>query len=91
MAKSIHTHLMFEGSCEEALDLYVSVFPNSEITEINRFEEGDFAGKVMIATAIINGMKVTANDSPQPHDFSFTPSMSFFVECESEEELKAAF
>ncbi len=91
MAKSIHTHLMFEGSCEEALDLYVSVFPNSEITEINRFEEGDFAGKVMIATAIINGMKVTAIDSPQPHDFSFTPSMSFFVECESEEELKAAF
>ena len=91
MTKSIHTHLMFEGNCEEALNLYVSVFSNSEITDITRFEEGDHAGKVMMATCMINGAKVTALDSPQPHDFTFTPSMSFFVECESEDELKAAF
>lgn len=91
MAKTIHTHLMFEGCCEEALNLYVNVFPGSEISEISRFEEGDHAGKVMIATAVINGKKITAIDSPQPHDFTFTPSMSFFVECESEDELRTAF
>lgn len=91
MAKSVHTHLMFEGSCEEALTLYMRVFPNSEITDITRFEEGDNAGKVMMATCTINGTRVTAIDSPMPHDFTFTPSMSFFVEYESEDELKAAF
>ena len=91
MAESIHTHLMFEGSCEEALDLYVSVFPNSEITDITRFEEGDHVGKVMIASCMINGTKVTAIDSPQPHDFTFTPSMSFFVDCESEDALISVF
>ena len=91
MAKSVHTHLMFEGDCEEALTLYVRVFPDSEITDITRFDEGDHAGKVMIATCTINGTRVTAIDSPIPHDFTFTPSMSFFVECESEDELKAAF
>ena len=91
MAKSVHTHLMFEGSCEEALTLYMRVFPNSEITDITRFEEVDNAGKVMMATCTINGTRVTAIDSPLPHGFTFTPSMSFFVECESEDELKAAF
>ena len=53
MAKSINTHLIFEGSCEEALNLYVRVFPNSEITGITYFEESDHAGKVMMATCMI--------------------------------------
>ena len=45
----------------------------------------------MIASCMINGTKVTAIDSPQPHDFTFTPSMSFFVDCESEDALKSVF
>ena len=91
MARSVHTHLMFEGSCEEALNLYVRVFPNSEITDITRFKEGENAGKVMLATCTISGTRITAIDSPLSHDFTFTPSMSFFVECESEDELRAGF
>lgn len=91
MARSVHTHLMFEGSCEEALNLYVRVFPNSEITDITRFKEGENAGKVMLATCTISNTRITAIDSPLSHDFTFTPSMSFFVECESEDELRAAF
>ena len=62
MAKSIHTHLMFEGSCEEALNLYVRVFPNSEITGITYFEEGDHVDKVMIDTCmIITGQPLLAH------------------------------
>ena len=60
MARSVHTHLMFEGSCEEALNLYVRVFPNSEITDITRFKEGENAGKVMLATCTISGTRITA-------------------------------
>jgi predicted 3-demethylubiquinone-9 3-methyltransferase (glyoxalase superfamily) len=30
-------------------------------------------------------------DSPVKHPFSFTPSMSLFVDCESEAELEAVF
>ena len=82
---------MFEGSCEEALALQVRVFPHSEITDITRFEEGNYSGKIMMATCTINGTRVTAIDSPLPNDFTLTPSMLFFVEYESEDELKAAF
>jgi predicted 3-demethylubiquinone-9 3-methyltransferase (glyoxalase superfamily) len=33
------------------------------------------------------GQSVMCIDSPVKHEFDFTPSFSFFVECESEEEI----
>lgn len=39
----------------------------------------------------VAGQEVYCIDSPAKHAFSFTPSVSFFVECESEAELDTAF
>ena len=36
----------------------------------------------------IVGQTVLCIDSPVSHGFSFTPAISFFVHCESEEQLR---
>jgi predicted 3-demethylubiquinone-9 3-methyltransferase (glyoxalase superfamily) len=39
----------------------------------------------------VAGQEVICIDSPVKHNFTFTPSISLFVECESEAELETAF
>lgn len=81
---------MFEGKAEEAMNFYVSVFPDGKIEEIHRYGAGGPAkeGTVMKATFTVAGQSVMCTDSFVHHAFSFTPSFSFFVTCESEDELR---
>src|SRR5664280_1094913 len=41
MPRRVTTHLMFEGVAEEAMNLYVSVIPGSEIKKIERYGPGE--------------------------------------------------
>ncbi|HRP61963.1 MAG TPA: VOC family protein [Phycisphaerales bacterium] len=85
----ITTFLMFEGRAEEAMLFYTSLFDDSEILSITRFGP-DLPGKegtVYQAMFTLAGRPFMAFDSPAPHNFSFTPSISLFVLCETEEEL----
>ena len=93
MPHSVSTHLMFEGAAEEAMNLYVSLFPGSRITEIERFGVGDDAlqGKVKQARFVLVDREFICIDSPVKHAFTFTPSVSIFVDCESEAELDSVF
>jgi predicted 3-demethylubiquinone-9 3-methyltransferase (glyoxalase superfamily) len=90
MAKSVRPFLMFEGRAEEAMKLYVSLIPNSEIVDIVRYGPGQQGkeGSVKLATVSLAGQRVMCTDSPVQHAFTFTPSSSLFLECESEEEIK---
>ena len=94
---SISTFLMFHGEqhgkAEDAMKLYTSVFANSAILSVNRWGPGEpgTPGFVKIARFSINGVQFMASDSAVDHNFSFTPSISMFVECESDAELQAAF
>jgi predicted 3-demethylubiquinone-9 3-methyltransferase (glyoxalase superfamily) len=45
----------------------------------------------MRAAFTLNGVKYQATDSPAVHKFDFTPSMSLFLECDSEAELDRLF
>jgi predicted 3-demethylubiquinone-9 3-methyltransferase (glyoxalase superfamily) len=45
----------------------------------------------MRAAFTLNGVAFAANDSPPVHAFDFTPSMSIFVQCDSETELDRVF
>lgn len=84
--------LMFEGQCEEALTLYTAIFDDSRITSIKHWPAGSpNAGQVMHATFELQGAMFMASDSPIPHDFTFTPSMSIYVTCADEAEFDAAF
>ena len=93
MARKVITHLMFTGTAEEAMTLYVSLFADSEITQIERYGPGEMGaeGSVKRADFVLAGGEFLCIDSPVKHAFTFTPSMSLFVECESEAELEAAF
>ncbi|MFD1206422.1 MULTISPECIES: VOC family protein [Sporosarcina] len=87
MAKSITTFLMFEGKAKQAMDFYQSLFPNSEIQQIDYAEDGT----VRLATFILNGETFMCIDSSVHHAFTFTPSISMFVECDSIDELERLF
>jgi predicted 3-demethylubiquinone-9 3-methyltransferase (glyoxalase superfamily) len=74
---------------EEAMNFYVSILPNSRIVDIKRYGPGEpgVEGSVMLATFEIAGETVLCIDSPISHDFTFTPSLSLYVECESEDQI----
>lgn len=80
--------LMFQGNAQEALDLYASLFSDFAILEIERYgSDGPGAeGTIAKARLRLAGLEVMCIDSPVRHAFGFTPSFSFFVDCENEEQ-----
>ncbi|MFB7140391.1 VOC family protein [Gottfriedia sp. NPDC056225] len=91
--QKITTFLMFEGQAEEAMNYYMSVFKNSEVVNIKRYgaEMGEFEGKVIHATFTLNGQEFMCIDSSVKHKFTFTPSVSLYVTCETNEEIENAY
>jgi predicted 3-demethylubiquinone-9 3-methyltransferase (glyoxalase superfamily) len=89
----ITTFLMFEGKAEEAMNLYISLFNNSEITSISRYgaNEAGAEGTVVHATFSLNGQEFMCIDSNTQHAFTFTPSMSLYVTCDTEEDVSKVF
>jgi predicted 3-demethylubiquinone-9 3-methyltransferase (glyoxalase superfamily) len=85
----IHTFLMFTGRAEEAMSFYVSLIPNSRVLDIKRYgkEEPGREGSVKLARFELAGMEYRCIDSLPVHAFTFTPSMSLFVDCDSEANL----
>lgn len=93
MTPKISTFLMFAGQAEEAMTLYTSLFKNSAIKSIQRYgPEGPGAeGSVVHATFSLDGQPFMAIDSNVAHDFTFTPAISLYVSCETEEEIDRLF
>lgn len=85
----VTTFLMFEGAAEEAMNFYVSLFPKSRIVSVERYgtEGPGKEGSVKLAAFEINGTRLLCIDSPVAHAFKFTPSISLFVDCDSESEI----
>jgi predicted 3-demethylubiquinone-9 3-methyltransferase (glyoxalase superfamily) len=93
MVASVTPFLMFTGRAEEAMRFYVELFPDSRIDEIIRYgpEEAGREGSVMTARFRIGAQSVLCIDSPPVHAFDFTPSFSFFIDCESEAQISALY
>ena len=87
------TMLMFTGRAEEAVRFYASLFDDSSIDSLERYgpDAADMVGQVVHARFRINGQLVLAMDSAPVHAFTFTPSTSFFVTCDSEPEVDRLF
>ncbi|KEQ03242.1 VOC family protein [Pseudorhizobium pelagicum] len=81
--------LMFQGRCEEAINFYVNTIPGSEIEQLTRYgdEHDEMAGKVFTSLIRIAGQTVMANDSPPVHQFTFTPSFSFWIDCTESDQV----
>lgn len=79
--------LWFNDNAEEAMNFYVSVFKNSKIKTVRRYGEAGPGkkGTVMTGTFVLEGQEFYAlNGGPQ---FTFTPAISFFVNCETQKEI----
>jgi predicted 3-demethylubiquinone-9 3-methyltransferase (glyoxalase superfamily) len=80
MIRGITPFLWFDGKAEDAMNFYVSIFKNSKVLGVNRFN-----GKVLTVTFELEGQKFMAlNAEPL---FKFTEAISFFVSCETQEEV----
>lgn len=93
MPAVITPFLMFQGTAEAALNHYVSLFDDGRIDSISHHgpEGPGVEGSVMYATFTLAGQQFAAIDSAVEHDFEFTPSLSLFVQCESEEQIRALY
>jgi len=73
--------LWFDGKAEEAAKFYVSVFKNSKITHITP----EVGGVAQWVSFELDGQEFYAlNGGPQ---FKFSEAISFFVNCEGQEEV----
>src|SRR6266481_674504 len=73
--QKITPFLWFDGKAEDAARFYTSIFTNSKIESITP----------MSATFQLDGLEFIAlNGGPQ---FRFTEAISFFVRCETQEEI----
>lgn len=90
MTATVWPFLMFEGRAEEAMNFYVSLFPDSRIVNVVRYGAGEpgAEGTVRLATFSLGAQTVMCIDSPVSHGFTFTPAFSFFVECASDDDLR---
>jgi predicted 3-demethylubiquinone-9 3-methyltransferase (glyoxalase superfamily) len=79
--QTVTPFLWFDGKAEEAMNFYLSVFKNSTVTNVARGP----GGSVMSASFELDGQKFIAlNGGPM---FSFTPAVSFFVNCDTQQEV----
>ncbi len=87
--QKITPFLWFDTQAEEAANFYASLFDGSKIGSVRRYGDAGPGpkGQVITLTFQIAGLDVMAlNGGPV---FSFTPAVSFFVTCSSEQEIDA--
>jgi len=85
------TCLWFDGQAEEAANYYVSIFPNSKITHIQRYTEagrehhGREPGSVLVVEFELDGHHfVGLNGGPH---FTFSEAVSFQIDCADQAEV----
>ena len=79
--------LWFDNQAEEAMNFYLAIFKNSKAIRIDRFGEAGPGpeGTVMAVSFELEGQEFMAlNGGPE---FKFTEAISFFVSCETQEEV----
>jgi predicted 3-demethylubiquinone-9 3-methyltransferase (glyoxalase superfamily) len=91
ITQKITPFLWFDDKAEEAAKFYASIFENSKIGKITRYDEeaakttGRPADSVMTVEFELEGQQFVAlNGGPM---FKFTEAISFVVNCETQEEV----
>jgi len=85
--QKITTFLWFDGNAEEAVEHYTSLFPGSRVQRVTRYGKGGPApegGVMSIEFELFGQGFIALNGGPQ---YKFTPAISLFVSCESQEEV----
>ncbi len=84
---------MFEGHAEEAMKHYAALIPDTRITRLDRWGPAGPGkeGTVYHGVISIAGRDFRTFDSPAPHGFTFTPSVSIYLDCADEAELERIY
>jgi predicted 3-demethylubiquinone-9 3-methyltransferase (glyoxalase superfamily) len=79
--------LWFDDNAEEAMNFYLSIFPNSKVEAVTRYGGGGPgpAGTVMTASFRLDGQDFVALNGGPMHKFS--EAISFVVNCETQAEV----
>lgn len=91
--KNIVPSLWFgDNNCEEAVNYYTSVFPNSEIMTVERYPDENLdehfvgmSGKIITIEFTLNGQRFTALDGGP--SFHFSEAISLIIECDDQDEI----
>lgn len=91
--KTISPTLWFaDNNCEEAVNYYVSIFPNSDIESIEYYPDASLSehfegmeGKILNVEFTLNGQKFIALDGG-PY-FRFNEAISLTIDCKDQEEI----
>jgi predicted 3-demethylubiquinone-9 3-methyltransferase (glyoxalase superfamily) len=85
--QSVRPSLTFKEGTEEAVNFYVSLFPNSKVLSLLRSDgKGPLPeGSVLHASFELDGQEYTAFDGGP--SFTFTEAFSFVATCETQEEI----
>lgn len=78
--QKIRPFLWYDGQAEEAVTFYVSLFPNSRITSVQRNGEAAF-----VVEFVLDGMEAVAMNAGR--EFTFNESFSFTVRCQDQAEV----
>jgi predicted 3-demethylubiquinone-9 3-methyltransferase (glyoxalase superfamily) len=94
---SVRPCLTFKDRAEEAVNFYVSVFPNSKVVSMLRSDSnldstlevkgGMPKGSLLHASFVLDGQEYTAFDGGPA--FAFTEGFSLVATCETQEEIDA--
>jgi len=82
------------GKAAEAMHFYTSLFPNSEIKNVTKYNKGEPGGTtelIKYGEFTLNGAGYKVSESNYTHHWSFTPAVSIFVDCSSESEIDTLF
>jgi predicted 3-demethylubiquinone-9 3-methyltransferase (glyoxalase superfamily) len=83
----ITPNLWFDTQAQEAAEFYVSVFPNSKVTNVSYYGEAGPrpAGTVLTVEFELDGQPFTGiNGGPQ---FTFTEAISLLISCADQDEV----
>ncbi len=83
----ITPNLWFDTESLEAAEFYISVFPNSKLTNVAHYGEGapKPAGSVLMVNFELDGQPYAAiNGGPQ---YSFSEAISFSINCADQDEV----
>jgi len=89
--QKITPFLWFDNQAEEAVNFYASVFKNSKIGNMARYDEAAAAaagrpkGSVMTASFELEGQEFIALNGG-PH-FKFSEAISFVISCDTQKEI----
>lgn len=91
--QNIIPFLSFCGNAEEAMNFYISIFPDAKLislTHISKEDRGE-EGKVLNGTFQLKGQQFMVMDMEKQYCPDFTWAISLFINCVDEEEFDLLF